>query len=141
MALLVFAILALVAFAIYAIRRWWPRTPPPPPPTPRQLALAELERLRAQVRTADPHEFSFAVSEVLRRFIEGQFGVRALEQTSPEFLAAIAGSYRFSEDDRKLLAEFLERSDMIKFARLGGDESASESLLGSAAAFVQGGRA
>jgi hypothetical protein len=118
----------------------WPRTLPQPPPSPRQLALQELEKLRAQLRTLDPHAFSFEVSAVLRRYIERQFAVRALEQTSDEFLAEASHSPRFSAMDRRLLAEFLGRADMIKFGRLGADQSASETLLESANTFVQGGR-
>jgi hypothetical protein len=133
----IIALLALIAWIVY---RCWPRPLPEPPPTPRQIALRELARLRGLLHTLDPHAFSFEVSTVLRQFIEAQFGLRALEQTSDEFLAEVARASRFSQTDRRLLADFLERSDMIKYARQGADESASEALLASATDFVHGGR-
>ena len=105
------------------------------------MALAALERLRAQVRTLSPYDFSIAVSEVLRTFIERQHRLRALEQTSPEFLASLAAARQFTEADRGLLADFLERCDLIKFARVEASAETSEELLGSATAFVQGGPA
>jgi hypothetical protein len=137
---IVAAVLAILALAAWIVWRCWPRPLPEPPPTPRQVALRELARLRGLLHTLDPHAFSFEVSDVLRRFIENQFGLRALEQTSDEFLAEVARVSRFSQTDRRLLAEFLERSDMIKYARQGADESASEALLTSATDFVHGGR-
>lgn len=139
-ALVVLAALALVGFGIWLGAWWWRRHPTAPPITPRAAALRELEQLRAQVHTLDPHGFSVAVSEVLRRFVGAQFGLHAERQTSPEFLAAIGQSPAFADEDRALLATFLERCDLVKFARIGADESTSEALLGSAVAFVQGSR-
>jgi hypothetical protein len=135
-ALAAVAALAVLALAVWLMARFWPRRPLPPPPTPRMIALRELERLRAQVRALDPYAFGVAVSDVLRTYVGAQFGLRAREQTSPEFLAAIRESRAFCEADRDLLARFLERSDLVKFARIGADEATSEELLGSAISFV-----
>jgi hypothetical protein len=131
--------LVLLAYLAWKVIYSLTHRPAPPPPTPRQLALAELARLREQVHSLDAYAFSIAVSGVLREFIERQYFLRALEQTSPEFLASIAQAKEFTSGDRQLLAEFLDRSDMIKFARVEAGVEASESLLQSALAFVQGG--
>jgi hypothetical protein len=109
------------------------------PPHPRTVALAELHQLRTEAQTLDPYTFSIVVSHVLRRYIEAQYRVPALEQTSPEFLAAIARDVHFSPAERRLLAEFLQECDAIKFARMGADASVNESLLERAIAFVRGG--
>ena len=134
-------VLALLAAGLW----WWARHRPAaaetPLLTPRQAALAELERLRPQVPLLSPYDFSIAVSGVLRTFLERQHGLRALEQTSPEFLAALAEGGQFTAADRALLQDFLERCDLIKFARAAADQSSSEALLGSATGFVQGGQA
>ena len=133
--------LLLLALAIFFIRRWIKNRPPPIPPTPRSIALRELERLRGQVKSADPYDFSIAVSDVLRTYIGAAYRLHATQQTSPEFLAAISNSPRFSDGDRKLLAEFLETCDMIKFARIDASVGDSARLLESAQAFVLGGAA
>jgi len=120
--------------------RWWRNRPVPPPPSARSIALRELDKLRMRVEQMEPYSFSIAVSDILRTFIGAEYLLHAREQTSPEFLAAIASSLRFSNEDRTLLARFLERADMIKFARIEATSADSRELLSSATAFVQGGR-
>ena len=114
--------------------------PKPPPPTPREIAIRELEALRPQVEGKQPYDFSIAVSDVLRGYIGAQYRLHAREQTSPEFLAAISRSVKFSENEKSLLAGFLERCDLIKFARIDATSRDSGELLGKAIAFVQGER-
>jgi hypothetical protein len=140
-ALIVIAGLLVLALLIWLVRKFMPRPVIGPPPTPRSIALRELEKLRIQVRAMDPYAFSIAVSDVLRSYVGSQFGLRAREQTSPEFRAAISGAKNFDEQDQRLLADFLERADLIKFARVDAGPEESERLLSAAAAFVQGGRA
>lgn len=132
--------LVVLGLLTWLLVSWLRRRPAPPLPTPRALALRELQKLRAQVQTAEPYVFSFAVSDVLRTFIGAQFGLHAREQTSPEFLAAITQANRFHESERSLLAVFLEKCDLIKFARIHATADDSAKLLESAIAFVQGGR-
>lgn len=127
---------ALVWFIVRAVRN----RPAPAPPTPRSIAFRALQKLRAQVRQSAPYAFSIAVSDVLRTFLSAEYRVQATQQTSPEFLAAIAQSVKFEDTDRRLLGDFLERCDLIKFARIDADFGDSERLLESAAAFVQGGK-
>jgi hypothetical protein len=114
------------------------RRPATPPPSPRVIALKELEELRARVREFDPYAFSFKVSDVLRTYATRQFRLQATSQTSPEFLGSIADSPIFTDGDRKLLATFLDRCDMLKFARVEAHDEENTELLGEAAAFVQG---
>jgi hypothetical protein len=125
---------------IYAIVRRMRNRPPPLPPSPQSIALRELRALQQRVKQTAPYEFSIAVSDVLRRYVSAGYRVHAVEQTSPEFLAAIAHSVKFSEPERQQLADFLERCDLIKFARIDADSGDSERLIDSAFRFVEGGR-
>ena len=140
---LLLAVLALLLLGglVWQFVRWRKNRPAAPPPTPRELALGSLEHLRAQVVVLEPYAFSFAVSDVLRAYIGGQFGLHAREQTSVEFLSEISRTGRFSDDDRSLLAKFLVHCDMIKFARIDATSADSAQLLDSAVVFVRGGRA
>ena len=133
---------AVVALALVVWLVVWlvNRKPKTPPPTPRQIALRALDELRAHVRDYDSYTFSIRVSDVLRTYVNAHFGIQATTQTSPEFLAGIADSPRFSGEDRKLLAAFLERCDMLKFARIEAHSEENTELLGPAEAFVQGTR-
>ncbi len=129
----------LLALVVWLVWRWIRSRPAPPPPTPRSLALRALERLRPEVHTTEPYAFSIAVSDVLRTYIGAAFRLHAPQQTSPEFLAAIANSPQFSDGDRRLLAEFLGHCDLIKFARIDASTADSARLLESAMAFARGG--
>ncbi len=134
-------VVALVLGAlIYAIVRKIRNRPPPLPPSPQSVALRELRILQQRVKQTAPYDFSFAVSDVLRHYVSAAYQIQATEQTSPEFLAAIAHSVKFAEAERSLLAEFLERCDLIKFAHIDADSSDSERLIDSAFRFVEGGR-
>ena len=136
-AILVLAVIAgLVAFIVKKMRD----KPKLPPPTPREVALRELEALRPQVERQTPYDFSIAVSDVLRTFMGRQYRLHAREQTSAEFLSAISRSVKFSENEKSLLSSFLERCDLIKFARIDATSADSAQLLTSAIHFVQGER-
>jgi hypothetical protein len=130
---------AVLGVLIWLLVRWLRRPPKTPPPLPREVALGALEQLRSQVRVMEPYAFSIAVSDVLRAYVGAAYGLHAPRQTSPEFLASISGYEKFTDADRTLLAGFLERCDLIKFAHVDADATDSEKLLESAVGFVQGG--
>ena len=137
--LAVLAGLLLLAIIVWGVLRWYRNRPAPPPPTPRERAIAALERLRGRVHVVDPYPFSIEVSDVLRVYITEQYKISATQRTSPEFLGAVAGHPAFSESDRTLLAVFLEKADLIKFARVQATTADSERLLEQATLFVKGG--
>jgi hypothetical protein len=131
----------LVALLIWLGRWLAKRKPKTIPPTPRQIALRALDDLRARAGTAEPYEFSVTVSDVLRTYIAGCYGLYATQQTSPEFLSSIASAPEFTTEDRQLLAVFLDRCDLLKFARIEARAEENAELLRAASAFVQGTRA
>jgi hypothetical protein len=137
------AVSAVVAIALLVWLGYWlaHRKPKTIPPTPRQIALRALEDLRARATHMEPYEFTVVVSDVLRTFVSAHYNLRATQQTSPEFLASVSASKQFTTEDRDLLAAFLERCDLLKFARISAREEENVELLRAAAAFVQGARA
>lgn len=134
---------AVILAALLVALGYWlsKRKPKPIPPTPREIALRGLEELRAKAASTEPYQFSVAVSDVLRTFVSGQYGLKATQQTSPEFLTSLAAVHDFTQDERDLLAKFLERCDLLKFARISAREEENAELLRAASAFVQGVRA
>ncbi len=113
-------------------------TRPAPPPRPHHLvaleALAELERSslleRGQVK-----RWHVRVSEIVRSYVEGQLEVPALEMTTGEVVAGL----REAALDRPLTERFhifLERCDLVKFAKLRPGEEASRELLEMARTLV-----
>jgi hypothetical protein len=104
---------------------------------PYEIALAKLEVARRLMKPETAREFSIAISEVVRGFIEECFPVRAAHRTTDEFLHELA-----SRADSPLAAhhqtfeEFLNRCDLAKFARWHLPVPAMEAMLTSARAFI-----
>jgi hypothetical protein len=132
------ALLGLIAWLVF---RWVRNRPEPVPPTPREIALASLNQARERLESLAPYEFSILVSDILRAYVAAQYQLSAKQQTSPEFLASIAAQPRFSESEKSLLAVFLEKCDLIKFARIDASSADSATLLEEAIRFVKGGSA
>jgi hypothetical protein len=131
-ALLVLA--AVVTLMVRAVRH----KKPPALPTAKEIALRRLKEAEADVDRKKPYDFSIQVSDILRRYVSAQYHLHATEQTSPEFLADAAKSPDFTVADKGLLTEFLERCDLIKFARVDATAEDSRALLEQAVRFVKG---
>jgi hypothetical protein len=86
--------------------------------TPRQRALAELEKLLAAnlIEKNLIKDFYVELTMVVRRYIERQHHVRAPEQTTEEFLQSVSEDRRFSKETVSRLKAFLQAADLVKFA-------------------------
>jgi hypothetical protein len=136
-------VIAFVVLSLLGLVVWWfVKRPKPelPPKVPREIALGELEQIRRDIERMSPYQFSICVSDILRRYVAQQYGLPATRQTSIEFLTAAAKAPSFSVDEKSLLEDFLNRCDLIKFARYEATTSDSELLLEEAIRFVRGGQ-
>ena len=103
------------------------------------FALDALDTIEAAIGTTPPYQFSICVSDIVRRYVVEQFELPMTRQTTVEFLNAIASASKFNEDEKALLADFLNRCDLIKFARYEATTEESRLLLEEARRFVKGG--
>ncbi len=133
-----FCALAILGLIGWLLLRWLRK--PKPEQSPRSRALDLLQQARTAIAAETPYEFSIRVSDILRRFVMEQFQLPMTRQTSVEFLEAAAREPSFTEDDKHLLGDFLNRCDLIKFARYEATKADSELLLEEATRFVQGGK-
>ena len=102
-----------------------------------EIALQRLEELRALMRPASVREFSSAISDTVRRYIEAGFKVTATHQTTEEFLHGILKAENTPlAQHRALLAEFLRQCDLAKFAGMTLTTDNMESLYQSARSFI-----
>ncbi|MGH7894994.1 MAG: hypothetical protein ACREQL_10010 [Candidatus Binatia bacterium] len=133
--------LALAAIAYGAsrlvARRGRPRPVAAPAP-PHVVAVAALDALRARalVEQGAFKEFYSALSDIVRRYLEDRFGVRAPEMTTEEFLLASSRDGRLVAAHRRLLGDFLVESDLVKFARHVPTMADSERAFTAARRFV-----
>lgn len=128
--------LSLIGLIVWLIRR--NLKPGAPPKSPREIALEELERISGEIETMDPYLFSIRVSDILRHYVTNQYALPVTRQTSVEFLTLLAKSSPFSANERSLLEDFLNRCDLIKFARYEASSADSRLLLEEATRFVKG---
>jgi hypothetical protein len=127
----------LLAWGVYALWRRLRRRRQPRALLPFEIALQRLEEMRALMQPAAAREFSIAVSDVVRRYIEERFGVTATHRTTEEFLHDLLGSSHAPlARHRALLSEFLQQCDLVKFAGMSLTRGNMESLHHSARAFV-----
>lgn len=107
--------------------------------SPRQRALYELEQLlSSRLRTAGRQkEFFAALSLIVRRYIERAHAIRAPEQTTEEFLTAVAADARFDPAVLSKLAEFLRNADLVKFAAWQPDDPVAERAVRTAREYIE----
>lgn len=131
-----------LALTVLGLIGWWIRKRfrrPAPEQSARDRALEELNRIGAEMESLTPYQFSIRASDILRRYVTEQFELPVTRQTSVEFLATFAKASPFSEDEKSLLEDFLNRCDLIKFARYDATMHDSRLLLEEATRFVKGG--
>ena len=106
--------------------------------TNRQKALAALEALRSGIAGADPYAFGVTVSDAIRSYIRAEHRLGATTQTSLEFLNSIRSNPLFTDNEKSGLTVFLEKTDLLKFARAEAGEREMLDLLDIAARLVRG---
>jgi hypothetical protein len=102
-----------------------------------EIALQRLDAARALMHPASVKEYSVAISDVVRQYIEAGMQVTATHRTTEEFLHDLLSSSNAAlAAHRGLLADFLSQCDMAKFAGVGLSMQIMESLHRSARSFV-----
>jgi hypothetical protein len=126
----------LLALSIYGLLRWR-RSRASRVLLPYEIALQRLEEIAALMSPARAREFSIAVSDIIRLYIEQRFNVTATRRTTEEFLRDLLDSSDAAlARHQGLLGEFLHQCDFVKFAALSLTQQNMESLRQSARAFV-----
>ena len=101
-------------------------------------ATARLDRLeRRGLPSAEAADAWYVeLSDIVRRYIEQRFALRAPELTTEEFLAEAGRSPELTATHRELLSAFLATCDRVKFARYSPGEDESQGALDVARRFL-----
>ncbi|HVS65169.1 MAG TPA: BatD family protein [Thermoanaerobaculia bacterium] len=140
---IVLPLVALAALAALLGWWWWRRrrrsAAEPAPLPPYEAALEALARLR-QTDFGDPEAvraYYFALSETVRVYVEGRFGLNATDLTSEEIVASLGELQGLSAEDSRRLRDFLDATDQVKFAQLIPSSRQIEETFETAVSFVE----
>jgi len=95
--------------------RWRSFKPPEAVIPPHVRARQRLEEALALL--GRPREFCILVSDTIRAYLEERFNFHAPERTTEEFLNELRATNLLSPDQKESLGGFLQRCDLVKFAR------------------------
>ena len=146
-AVLLWVLLAVVlaggaAYYLYRRRRGEPESRPAlPRAPPRPFHELALEALRALEKSSllergQVKEYHVRISEIIRRYIEGQFEVPALELTTVEVADGMRRA-ALGAPVTEAFRGFLERCDLVKFAKWRPGTEDSRALMGQARELVR----
>ena len=76
------------------------------------------------------------LSGIVRRYLEDRFELRSPELTTEEFLDVVRESPDLGREHQRLLGEFLERADLVKFAHFVPDAGQIEDSIAAARRFL-----
>ena len=133
----------LLALAVGAALWWWKRRKEklaaPQVVPPHEIALKALDALLSEDLLAggSVELFYLRLSDIVRHYIEDQFSLRAPEQTTEEFLAAMSHGPQIRRDHQTLLREFLQRADMVKFAKFVPAAAETGGAVDAARQFIE----
>ncbi len=129
--------LALVGWGAWRASRK-PMTKPVELP-PGGWALQELSRIEAMQLPAggEVEKFHMLLADVVRQYVDRRFGVRTIERTTAEVLAALAQANSVTAEPQETLRRFFERCDLAKFARAGYAPEECQDAIRLARAFVE----
>ena len=142
--LAILLILLLAAAAWYGWKRWKeqksliPFKKEEPKLPPHEQAIKELDAIREQKlwQQGLSKAYYTQITETLRRYIDGRFGINAMEMTSGEILDLI----RQNDEAKPLyenLRQILSLADFVKFAKMNPLPDENDLSLANAYRFVE----
>ena len=110
---------------------WWQRkrglVPAVPVIPPHVRARQKLQGALSLLH--DPRLFCILVSDTLRVYLEERFSFHAPDRTTEEFMNELQATRLLTPDQKQTLGEFLQRCDLVKFARYEPPEMELRDLL------------
>lgn len=89
------------------------------PPHEKAYELLEILSKENLLEQGLVREYYYRITNIVRHYIEDQFGLSAPERTTEEFLVEMAYTNKLNNNHKKLIQEFLEKCDMVKYAKYG----------------------
>lgn len=119
----ILALIAVLAIAYFLVRRYMRRDQPAEKKVviipPYELALQELDHLKADklCEQGQEKEFYTRLTDILRRYLQGRFGINAMEMTSTQIRHILSANEQ-TRLSRRNMEQVLETADFVKFAKV-----------------------
>lgn len=134
------ALVLIILFIIRKVRNKEHIIPEKPEPVIPAIVTArsEMDALKTKQlwQTGHTKEYYTELTGIARKYIEGQFGVQAVELTSQEILTNIK-PIGFDTQTYEKLKETLETSDFVKFAKYTPSPEENEMYLTKTERFIE----
>lgn len=139
--LLVIIIIGII-YLVRQLRRKEPLLPSfkaKPVELPHIIALRELEVLKEEKlwQTDRVKPFYTQLTDVLRVYVEGRFGVRAMEETSVDIIQDMKGKLADKDSAMRNLTQILQTADLVKFAKMKPLPNENDLCMMNAILFVE----
>lgn len=143
---LALGIAAVLGIAIWLLIKYRHKIPilggEKPRVPPHVEAIRKLEALRNQKLPQNGRQKQYwsGLSDILRGYLDGRFGIGAMEMTTDEILAAVAEPRKEGLIDEKRyenLAGLLRTADLVKFAKLLPEDDQTDAAWFDAYYFVE----
>jgi hypothetical protein len=107
--------------------------------SPRERALFELSELldKRLIEKDLVKEFYFELTMIVRAYIERAHAIRAPEQTTEEFLAAVSQDRRFPREGVQRLRDFMQSADLVKYAAVRPARNTIDAALVTARTYIE----
>jgi hypothetical protein len=117
--LLFLVVLAGLLWLFWFLSKRKQRPLPVPKRLAHEIAYEQLRQLQAKglIRQARIKEYYSEISDIVRRYLENRFSLRAPEMTTEEFLFYARDYGKLIAGHKTLLREFLSACDLVKFAK------------------------
>ena len=104
---------------------------------PYDKAVDDLKRLREEKmwQSGKVKEYFSTLTDIAREYIEGQFGVNAVEMTTDDILEEVKPLH-FSKETFNKLKDTMEVADLVKFAKYSASTLESDTALSDMTDFV-----
>ncbi len=104
-----------------------------------EQALEALEMLlnKRLVEKGRMKKFCYEISMIFRTYMQGRFGIPAVDLTAEEILPRVEGDGIFEQDLRLLIREFLTDTDLVKFAKYDPTVAEMEKILQYTRTFIE----
>ncbi len=108
-----------------------------PPRPPHEIALERINQLRDSdlLENGEIKQYYIEISEIIRQYIEGRYFIIAMEMTTTEVLEGLTGA-ELTGEDFQYFSDFLNRCDLVKFAKVIPSENQNHEILEMACEIV-----